>query len=141
MILTHDQEQEIRNCCQRGDKIGLIKLYRFLTGQGLKEAKDAIESVCGCGSNWNNIPGFEGDFISFFKGGIEAIAKAKKEREEEERKAREEADRADHEKRKNRFIKASALMLDNWFDLGYESESKAMFDLVDRMVGNGLLKT
>jgi hypothetical protein len=37
---------EVRDACKAG-KISLIKLYRACTGAGLKDSKDAIESVGG----------------------------------------------------------------------------------------------
>jgi len=38
-------DQEIVDLLQSGEKIGAIKLYRERTGAGLKEAKDAVESL------------------------------------------------------------------------------------------------
>jgi ribosomal protein L7/L12 len=38
-------ELEVRSLLAAGDKIGAIKLYRELTGLGLKEAKDAVDAM------------------------------------------------------------------------------------------------
>jgi ribosomal protein L7/L12 len=43
--LPPDQQAEIRRLVQTNQKIEAIKLYRKLTGVGLKEAKDAVEGV------------------------------------------------------------------------------------------------
>ncbi len=38
-----EQEDQITALLRRGDKIGAIKLYRQMTGAGLKDSKDAID--------------------------------------------------------------------------------------------------
>ena len=38
-------EQAVRYWLERGNKIEAIKVYRQATGAGLKEAKDAVESM------------------------------------------------------------------------------------------------
>jgi ribosomal protein L7/L12 len=43
--LTLDPEQEARRLLQSGDKIAAIKRVRELTGLGLKEAKDYVDSL------------------------------------------------------------------------------------------------
>ncbi len=43
--LTEQNVIELLRCMATGRKIEAIKLYRSITGYGLKEAKDAIEDV------------------------------------------------------------------------------------------------
>ena len=43
--MTPEQLSEVENLARAGDKITAIKLYRKLTGVGLKEAKDAVEKL------------------------------------------------------------------------------------------------
>ncbi|HEY0455112.1 MAG TPA: ribosomal protein L7/L12 [Verrucomicrobiae bacterium] len=43
--LTPEQYTRVQNVALAGKKIEAIKLYRELTGAGLKEAKDAVESM------------------------------------------------------------------------------------------------
>ena len=40
-----DWKKEAEAIYRGGDKIGAIKLWRTMTGLGLKEAKDAVESL------------------------------------------------------------------------------------------------
>jgi ribosomal protein L7/L12 len=42
---VRDFQDEVFSLLERGQKIGAIKLYRERTGAGLKEAKDAVESI------------------------------------------------------------------------------------------------
>ena len=48
--LTDREWQQIRDTVERGRKIEAIKLYRELTGEGLKEAKTAIDAIAGAES-------------------------------------------------------------------------------------------
>ena len=43
--ISSQQEQQIRELLAQGQKIAAVKLYRELTGVGLKEAKDAIDAI------------------------------------------------------------------------------------------------
>jgi ribosomal protein L7/L12 len=43
--ITPEQLGEVEQLARAGDKISAIKLYRKLTGLGLKEAKDAVENL------------------------------------------------------------------------------------------------
>ncbi|HEX8702661.1 MAG TPA: ribosomal protein L7/L12 [Myxococcaceae bacterium] len=43
--ITPEQLQEVRDLAAKGNKIEAIKEYRHLTGAGLKEAKDYVESL------------------------------------------------------------------------------------------------
>lgn len=43
--MRSDQKAEIRRLMQANQKIEAIKLYRQITGVGLKEAKDAVEAL------------------------------------------------------------------------------------------------
>ncbi|MBN1452635.1 MAG: ribosomal protein L7/L12 [Anaerolineales bacterium] len=43
--LSTEQEGQIRELIAQGQKITAVKLYRELTGVGLKEAKDAVEAI------------------------------------------------------------------------------------------------
>ena len=45
--MTPEQLAEVERLALAGDKISAIKLYRKLTGVGLKEAKDAVEKLIG----------------------------------------------------------------------------------------------
>ena len=45
MELSEDQIRAITDCILQGRKIEAIKLYRDGTGEGLKEAKESIESL------------------------------------------------------------------------------------------------
>ena len=45
MSLSDDHVQQITDCLLAGQKIQAIKLYREATGEGLKEAKEFIESL------------------------------------------------------------------------------------------------
>ena len=45
MSTSSQQEEQIRTLISAGNKIAAIKLYRELTGVGLKEAKDAVEAM------------------------------------------------------------------------------------------------
>ncbi len=45
MNLSEDQVREITDCLLTGRKIEAIKIYREATGEGLKEAKEFIESL------------------------------------------------------------------------------------------------
>lgn len=45
--MTPEQLGEVERLARAGDKISAIKLYRKLTGVGLKEAKDAVEKLSG----------------------------------------------------------------------------------------------
>ena len=38
-------EEQLRELIEQGNKIAAIKLYREMTGLGLKEAKDAVEAI------------------------------------------------------------------------------------------------
>jgi hypothetical protein len=40
-----DKMNEVRSLIAAGNKIGAIKVYREITGVGLKEAKDAVEAM------------------------------------------------------------------------------------------------
>jgi ribosomal protein L7/L12 len=40
-----DIDDRVRNLVDEGKKIEAIKLYREMTGVGLKEAKDAVEGI------------------------------------------------------------------------------------------------
>lgn len=40
-----ERSPQIQEALRRGDKIGAIKIYRELTGVGLAEAKQAVESM------------------------------------------------------------------------------------------------
>jgi ribosomal protein L7/L12 len=43
--LSANQELEIKELVTKGNKIAAVKLYREITGAGLKESKDAVESI------------------------------------------------------------------------------------------------
>lgn len=43
--ISSDQEHQIKGLLAKGQKVAAVKLYRELTGVGLKEAKDAVEAV------------------------------------------------------------------------------------------------
>jgi len=43
--ISLDQETQIKEIAANGNKIAAIKLYREMTGAGLKEAKDAVEAL------------------------------------------------------------------------------------------------
>jgi ribosomal protein L7/L12 len=43
--LSTEQERQIRELLAREQKIAAVKLYRELTGVGLKEAKDSVEAI------------------------------------------------------------------------------------------------
>jgi len=43
--LSTEQERQIRELLAQSQKIAAVKLYRELTGVGLKEAKDAVEII------------------------------------------------------------------------------------------------
>jgi ribosomal protein L7/L12 len=43
--MTPEQLGEVEQLARAGDKISAIKLYRKLTGVGLKEAKEAVENL------------------------------------------------------------------------------------------------
>jgi ribosomal protein L7/L12 len=43
--LSSEQEGQIRELLAQNQKIAAVKLYRELTGAGLKEAKDAVEAI------------------------------------------------------------------------------------------------
>ena len=43
--LSAEQEHQIRELVAKDNKIAAIKLYREMTGLGLKEAKDALEAI------------------------------------------------------------------------------------------------
>ena len=45
MELSEEQIREITDCLLAGNKIQAIKLYREASGEGLKEAKECIESL------------------------------------------------------------------------------------------------
>ena len=45
MNLSEDHVRQITECLLAGQKIQAIKLYREATGEGLKEAKEFIESL------------------------------------------------------------------------------------------------
>ena len=45
MSLSDDQVRQITDCLLAGQKIQAIKIYRDATGEGLKEAKESIESL------------------------------------------------------------------------------------------------
>jgi ribosomal protein L7/L12 len=44
-VSTPLSESEVRRLLSAGDKIGAIKVYRELTGLGLKESKDAVDAL------------------------------------------------------------------------------------------------
>lgn len=44
-IPAHERKQEFLDALAQGQKIQAIKIYREMTGSGLKEAKDAVEKL------------------------------------------------------------------------------------------------
>jgi hypothetical protein len=43
--LTEEQQEQIRNALENGRRIEAIKLHREASGQGLKESKEAIDTL------------------------------------------------------------------------------------------------
>ena len=43
--ISTNQEEQIKELLAKGQKVAAIKLYREMTGIGLKEAKDAVDAI------------------------------------------------------------------------------------------------
>jgi hypothetical protein len=54
MMKKEEMQDRIATACRNGDKISLIKLHREITGDGLKESKDAVENVTPYGQVLNS---------------------------------------------------------------------------------------
>jgi len=105
---------DVTNAFKGQQKIELIKLYRQHTGQGLKESKDAIDSVIVCcgtppyNSLWD---GKLNELLELFFGKGDSTEKEK-----------EDADA---------MLKAFLVMRDSWKELGFKSFKSGVLTVID----------
>ena len=98
----------IADACQRGNKIELIKLYRDVTGAGLKESKDAIETVIPSGVSVTGSD--QGAYFKLFEG----LSVYKKSNVEQ-------------------LTPGIAVLAQSWKELGYKSLVDAVTEFIKRL--------